>query len=263
MYRGNRLLDRLPADVIARLQPHFELVELLHGQVVHRPGEEIRYLYFPLTCVISVTLEMIDGTTVETSALGSREVVGINALMGGRETTHTRYIVQVPGDALRVAAGPLKAEFDRNTELHFILLKYMQAMIAHISQNVGCNSNHPISNRCARWLLETCDRVRSDSFELTHEFLGQTLGASRVSVSRAMAEFKEAGIIAYSRGRINILDRSALKSFSRECYSVLRAENERLLGPFPSYTTNGNSSVPIALAGIAAKQNGRKERITV
>jgi CRP-like cAMP-binding protein len=231
MHTGNRLLDRLPSEVIARLKPDFTPVSLALHQVVHRPGEEIKFLYFPLTCMISVTVTMSDGRTVETGAVGSREVVGINAFMGGRATTQTEYIIQIPGEALKILAAPIIEEFDRNTSLRTALLKYTQAMIAQISQNVGCNRLHEVQSRCARWLMEVRDRMNSDSFGLTQEFIAEMLGTSRVTVSHSMSELKELGTIDYSRGHVEILDYSALEECSCECYFLLQEEYDRLLGP--------------------------------
>ena len=91
MLRGNKILARLPAEVRANLEPAFERVTLPLHLVILRPGEEIEHLYFPVTCMISITITMSDGKTVEAGAVGSREVVGINAFMGGRETTQTEY----------------------------------------------------------------------------------------------------------------------------------------------------------------------------
>ncbi|MFL6373493.1 MAG: Crp/Fnr family transcriptional regulator [Pyrinomonadaceae bacterium] len=230
MSTGNILLDRMPASVLTRLGPSLESVTLRTHDVIHRPGEAIRSLYFPVTCMISITVTMCSGSTIETGAVGSREVAGINAFMGGRETTQTEYIVQLPGEAIRISAEPLKVEFDRNTEFRAILLKYTQAMIAQISQNVACNRLHHIETRCARWLLEVRDRVREDRFLLTQEFIAEMLGASRVSVSQAMAELKAASIIDYSRGYVGLRDIPALEKRSCECYFVLRDEYDRLLG---------------------------------
>jgi len=93
-------------------------------------------------------------------AVGSR---GYQRLHGGRETTQTEYIVQLPGDAMKIAADPLKTEFNRNTEMRDLMLKYTQALIAQISQNAACNRLHDMDQRCARWLLEVHDRVESDN----------------------------------------------------------------------------------------------------
>ena len=202
---------------------------MANKQIVHKPGEEIRFLYFPLTCMISVTVT-IGGKTIEAGAVGSREVAGINAFMGGRETTETEYIVQVPGEALRIAAAPIKAEFDSNAEVRSVMLKYTQALIAHISRNVGCNRVHDLDQRCARWLLEVSDRVQEVEFDLTQEFISQMLGVTRSSITRTTVVLKEKKIIDYSRSNIRLLDLQALEAQSCECYFALRDEYDRLLG---------------------------------
>ncbi|HUQ33144.1 MAG TPA: Crp/Fnr family transcriptional regulator [Pyrinomonadaceae bacterium] len=230
MANKNLLLACLPRDVYARIEPDLKPVSLPQSQVLHRPGEEIRDLYFPTTCMISITITMGEGQTVEAGAIGNREVVGINAFMGGCETTQTEYIVQIPGDALRIDAAPLKEEFNRNTEMRDVMLKYTQAMIAQISQNVGCNRIHALDERCARWLLEVRECVESDEFPLTHEFISEMLGVRRAGVTEAALGLKERGLINYSRGHIQIIDIQGLEAASCECYQVLKDEYDRLLG---------------------------------
>ena len=230
MKTANRLLDSLPAGVLDRLSPYLEEVHIPRNHIVHRPGDEITFLYFPTTCMISITITMLDGSTVEAGAVGSREVVGINAFMGGSETTQTEYIGQVGGDALRIAAAPMKEEFDLNTEFRSVMLKYTQAMVAQISQNVACNRVHQLDQRCARWLLEVRDRIGSDRFELTQEFIAEMLGVSRVTVSQAMSDLKRDGVIDYARGHVSLHDLPTLEARSCECYSVLQREYGRLLG---------------------------------
>ena len=170
------ILDRPLPQAYERLVPDLEEVCIDLHQIVHSPGEEIKHLYFPVDCMISITVTMSDGRTVEAGAAGSREVVGINAFMGGNETTQTEYIGQLAGKAIKIAAQPLKDEFDRNNSLRTLLLHYTQAYIAQISQNAACNRVHSLEERCARWLLEVRDRVSRDEFGLTQEFLSQMLG---------------------------------------------------------------------------------------
>lgn len=93
---------------------------------------------------------MNDGTTAETGVVGNREVLGVNAFMGGRETTQTQYIVQIAGSAIKVDATLLRDEFERNQELRNLLLRYTQALIAQISQTTACNSLHSLEKRLAR-----------------------------------------------------------------------------------------------------------------
>jgi CRP-like cAMP-binding protein len=229
----NLLLAHLPREVYDRIQPDLSLVSLARGEVIHSPGQPIRDLYFPVSCMISITITMTDGRTVEAGAIGRREVLGINAFMGGRETTQTEYVVQLPGDALKIAAEPLKTEFNRNTEMRDVMAKFTQAFIAHISQNVACNRLHDIDQRCARWLLEVRDRTDSDTFPLTHEFIAEMLGVRRAGVTEAAQRLKERRVIEYNRGQIEIADVEALESLSCECYKVLQEEYDRLLGAIP------------------------------
>lgn len=229
----NLLLASLPRDVYGRIEPDLKLHSLAHGQVLHRPGEDIHDLYFPTTCMISITVTMGEGQTVEAGAIGRREVVGINAFMGGRETTQTEYVVQIPGDALRIAAAPLKEEFNRNTQMRDVMLKYTQAMIAQISQNVACNRLHGIDERCARWLLEVRERVESDEFPLTQELIAEMLGVRRAGVTESAGRLKERGLIDYTRGHIHVIDAQGLEAASCDCYMILKEEYDRLLGRKP------------------------------
>jgi CRP-like cAMP-binding protein len=226
----NLLLACLPSDAYARIEPDLKTVSLPRGEVLHRPGEEIRDVYFPTTCLISITITMSEGRTAETGAVGRREVVGINAFMGGRERTQTEYIVQAPGEALRIAADPLKEEFDRNKGLRDVMLKYTQAMIAQLSQNVGCNRLHAIDERCARWLLEVRERIESDELLVTQEFISEMLGVRRAGITEVMGRLKERGLIDYSRGHVQVIDARGLEAASCECYRVLKEEYDRLLG---------------------------------
>ena len=225
----NVLLTRLPPEVLKRVQTDLKLVSLKRGIVIHNPGQYIEHLFFPMTCMVSVTVKMNNGQIIEAGAVGRREVVGINAFMGGRETTQTEYTVQIPGDAMKIASGPLKVEFNRNTQMRDVMLKYTQAFIAQMTQNVACNRLHSMSERCARWLLEVRDRVGADEFSLTHDCIAEMLGVRRASVSEASMQLKKAGIIDYDRGRIRITDAKALEKTSCECYMALKQEYDRLL----------------------------------
>jgi len=226
----NRLLAAVPSDADAAIAPHLERLSLERGTVLHKRGETIRHLYFPVGCLISVTLTMRDDRTVETGVVGRRDVVGINAFMGGSETTQTEYMIQVRGEAIRVPADTIREEFDRNQDLRSVLLKYTQAMIAQISQSVGCNRLHSVRQRYARWLLETRDRVASDDFDLTHAFIAQMLGVRRAGVTEVTGQFAREGIVESERGHTRIVNLPALEAASCECYQVVKEEYDRLLG---------------------------------
>jgi CRP-like cAMP-binding protein len=226
----NRLLAALPDEAYDRIEPNLERISLKNGIVLHKPGEEIRDLYFPIDCLISITVTMQDGRIVETGVVGSREVVGINAFMGGRETTQTEYIVQVAGDALRIDAAPLREAFDRDKKVRDVFLKLTQAMIAQVSQTAACNSLHLLEKRYARWLLEVQDRIQSDELRLTHEFMSEMLGVRRAGITELAGKFERDGLTKEGYRWTRIIDRDRLEAASCECYAVLRDEYERLLG---------------------------------
>ena len=227
----NVLLDALPRDLHSALEPQFQQVTIPRGTVLHEPGSTIRHLYFPLTCIVSIVITTRDGKTVETGIAGNREMVGVNAFMGGAETTQTRYVVQIPGDAIQVPSAPLLEAFDTNKDVRDILLKYTQAMIAQISQNAVCNRLHAVKARYARWLLELRERIQSDDLRLTHEYAAEMLGVRRASVTETSLEFEREGLITVSRGLIRIADGAGLERAACECYEVLKTEHDRLLGP--------------------------------
>jgi CRP-like cAMP-binding protein len=198
--------------------------------MLHHPGEPIEDLYFPIDCVISITITMNDGRTAETGIVGKREVIGVNAFMGGSETTQTTYIVQVAGTAFKIDARPLLEEFDRNKDLRDVLLPYTQAFIAKISQTTACNRLHTLEQRLARWLLEVQDRVESNELRLTQEFISDMLGVRRAGVTQAAQKLQDSGLIQYTRGQVNILDLPRLEAGACECFRTVRDEYDRLLG---------------------------------
>jgi CRP-like cAMP-binding protein len=151
----NQLLNMLSPEVFDRLAPHLVQVSLAQGEIVHAPNEPLIHLYFPLDCLFSVVITMQNGATAEVGMVGSREVLGINAVMGDNETTQTTYVVQVAGSALKIHAAILREELNRGGELHDLLLRYMQAFLAQVSQTAACNALHVLEQRLARWLLET------------------------------------------------------------------------------------------------------------
>lgn len=227
----NRLLVALPAETMARWKPYLRTVVLSHGQVLHRADQPIAEVYFALDCMISITVTTLAGRTAEAGAVGSREMVGINAFMGGNETNQTEYVAQIAGSAVVMPTQPLLDEFDRVKAVRDVLLRYTQAYIAHLSQNVACNRLHPIDQRLARWLLECRDRLRADELAITHEFLAQMLGVRRAGVTETSGKLQARGLIKAGRKRVRILNPETLERASCECYRVTRDEYDRLLGP--------------------------------
>lgn len=226
----NRLLALLPAEVYERLAPHLELVSLTNHQSIYDVNEPVSYVYFPHHSLISLITSMEDGSTIEVSLVGREGMAGILTILGGKTKAHQAY-VQVPGQAMRMSAATLKAEFDRGGPLQSVLLRYCQALFSQAAQSIACNRFHSTEQRLARWLLLVRDCMQSDTFLLTQEFIGEMLGVPRSSVTVAAGNLSQAGIIRYTRGRITILDGEALETCSCECYGAIQREFAHLLGP--------------------------------
>ena len=74
----------------------------------------------------------------------------------------------------------------------------------------------------------THDRMASDEFPLTQEFLAMMLGVHRPTVTVVLRALQQDGLISSRYGHIKILQRKRLEAAACECYSVIRAHFARL-----------------------------------
>ncbi|HYX15174.1 MAG TPA: Crp/Fnr family transcriptional regulator [Nostoc sp.] len=233
---ANYLLAVLPAVDYERLVPHLKLVPLPLRKVLYEPGEPITKVYFPNKAVVSIITTMEDGSTVEVGLVSNEGMVGMPIILGDDTTTTTAF-VQIAGVGMQMDADILRSEFNRGGAIQSLLLRYVQGMYTQIAQGVACNRLHKLETRLARWLLTVSDRLESEEFPLTQEFISQMLGVRRPGVTEAANILSEAGIISYHRGQINILNREALEKISCECYQIIEDEYVRLLGNKPNKRT--------------------------
>jgi CRP-like cAMP-binding protein len=225
----NRLLALLPPSERALIDRHLERVQGESGEVLAEPGAAFRYVYFPETCVISVVNPTDEGV-VEVGTVGNEGMAGLTVFLDGGALP-SRTIVQVPGMMQRMRASAFNDSASVQPAMRQLLLRYTHAFLVQVQQTASCNRMHAIEHRCARWLLMTHDRVGgSDSFMLTHEFLAVMLGVRRAGVTVAAGVLQRLGIIAYSRGKITVLDRAGLEQASCECYAIVRTHFEKILG---------------------------------
>jgi CRP-like cAMP-binding protein len=229
--RGNRLLDTLSAEDRADLAPHLELERLELKDLLFEQGKPFDHVYFPVTAVASLLNLMEDTSGVEIATVGNEGLIGL-PVSWGISVLNPRELVQaqVPGDTLLMDADTFVEKLSGHGSFNGIVQRYTQAFVSQIGQQVACNGLHSIEERCARWLLLTNDRVGSDEFPLTQEFLAQMLGVRRPSVTVVAGILQQAGFIRFRRGRIHITDRQGLESAACECYRVLREVFDRLLG---------------------------------
>jgi CRP-like cAMP-binding protein len=225
----NRLLSALSSADYQRLAPHLELVRLEMKHVAYEPEQPIEYAYFPLTGLSSMVTIMKGGKTIEVATIGNEGMIGLPLFFGVDRTAGKAY-TQVPGDSLRIKADVFQKEVSRQRGLAKMLQLYTQALMVQISQGMACNGIHRIEQRTARWLLMTHDRVAAERFPLSQEVLSQMLGVRRAGVNEVATKFRKAGLIRYTRGVVEIVDRAGLEAASCECYGVIQAEFVRLLG---------------------------------
>ena len=225
----NHLLAELPDEEFARLEPFLELSAVSPGDVVASPGQTIDHAYFPLSGMISVVALFAEGLGVEVATIGNEGMIGLPIFLGA-DSSPFHVMWQLAGETLRIRAEDFLPAVAEGTRLHKVVTTYSQAYFVHTAQNAACNGLHPVSQRAARWLLATQDRAQSDEFFLTQEFLAFMLGVTRQSVSIAVGELQESGLIIYHRGHMQILDRKRLEAASCDCYQIVQREFLRLLG---------------------------------
>jgi CRP-like cAMP-binding protein len=227
--RRNRLLELLNAHDFDRLRPHLEEVPFDYRLPLYQANKPIHFVYFPITGVASVVTTMSDGREAEVGTIGNEGMVGLPVVLGDNLASTSVY-VQVPGAGMRLAASAFRTALEQSSTMRLVMQNYAQVMFNQVAQSAACAHFHHIEQRCCRWLLMTHDRVQSETFLLTQEFLGMMLGVRRTSVTLAANSLKKKKLIEYSRGHVTILDRAGLERHSCECYGVTKREFDRLLG---------------------------------
>jgi CRP-like cAMP-binding protein len=198
-------------------------------QTLLEPLEPLRYVWFPETCVVSLSVALEQGETCEAGIIGADGVVGYEAFLGN-DLALSRHVVQVAGRALQLPVKTALSTFTSNAAFHDVLMHYVSALHAETLQSVACHGLHPGRLRLARFLLQIQDRTHgSPVINMTHEMLANALGVQRTTVTAAAMELHQEGLIAYRRGRIAILDRAGLELAACECYGAIRANFDRLL----------------------------------
>jgi len=225
---GNRILAALPAEQFARLQQHLSMVSLERDKVLYITGDEIRYVYFPTGGLVSLLSTTETGSTVEAAMVGNEGIIGLPVILKNKMIPF-EVTVQTQTDAFRIKAEDLQEEFDRGEALHELILRYLNLLIAEITQSALCHRFHTVEEALGRWLLLAQDRLHTDSLNLTQEIISHALGVPRTGVTMAAGSLQRAGLIRYSRGKIAIVDRARLEANSCECFRIIRDELSHFL----------------------------------
>lgn len=224
----NHLLAHVPKADWERWQDKLELVELQVGENVFEVGHPLMYAYFPTTSIISITRILLNGESIEVGMIGSEGVAGASTLLGNGMAAN-RGVVLRSGSAYRLCGSWMKDEHERSPHLMRMMLLFTQALITQLSQVGACNCYHPVEQRLSRWLLLYTDRAERTPIKCTQEQIANTLGVRRERLAKAAIALQQKGLIRYSRGTIDLLNRAALEAHTCECYGVIKIAYEALI----------------------------------
>lgn len=225
---GNHLVAALCAADGPRWTRELEWTDMPLGTVLYESGSTMDYVYFPVTSIVSLLYITEAGASSEIAVVGNEGVVGVSLFMGGGSTP-SRGVVQCAGEGFRMPAKTLQSSFDGSPQVQRLLLKYTQSLITQMSQTAVCNRHHSLEAQLCKRLLLSLDRLSSNAMMMTQELIANMLGVRREGVSVAAFKLQRDGVIRYSRGCIEVLDRPGLESRACECYGVVKRECTRLL----------------------------------
>jgi CRP-like cAMP-binding protein len=224
---GNLLLDALSVDERALVLTDALTRPIEVGTTLFFPGDAIGYVPFPTSGTLSMLAHPNDADPVEAATIGREGAGALHSALGSRRATQ-ELVCQVDGEMITVGIERFVKQANEG-QLQDLVYGYLEAMVVQISLSAACNAVHHLNQRCARWLLQTHDRVDSDTFGLTQEYLGVMLGVQRPSVSIAQRTLQAAGCISFRRGSITVTDREALEAAACPCYEMIRTEYSRLV----------------------------------
>jgi CRP-like cAMP-binding protein len=222
----NEILLGLPGKELDAILPQLTFVDLRTHDVLHEPGEPIKFGYFLNKGMISILTVLTEGKSVEVGLTGKDGFVGLPLLVGF-SSGPTQAVVQVAGNAFRIGARGMAQTVRQSPVLANRLQRYVQVLAMQGTQVAACNRLHEVDERLARWLLMCQDRIGSSFVPLTQEFLAHMLGTRRASVTVAAGILQKAGLITYSRGHVNIVDRTRLEGATCECYAIMQQQGQR------------------------------------
>lgn len=221
MRSKNAVLSALADEDYDRIVGKMEFTKLALGKVLYQSGGLIKKVYFPESGLVSLVRKMKEKVTIEVGIIGNDGMVGIPVALGDNRAFEDT-IVQMAGGGMQMSAFDLREELKRDqSSLLALLLSFTRGLMKQVAQTAACNRLHTIEQRLSRWMLMCRDRMESDELLLTQEFISNMLGTRREGVSIAATVLQRQGLINYSRGHINILDRNGLEKFSCECHQAI------------------------------------------
>ena len=242
--RRNDILAALPILDYANFCDDLESVDLLSGQVIDEPGTSFGFVYFPVTCTVSLVSSTQDGEMSELAITGREGLVGVASVLGMPTMNH-RAMVMCAGQAYRMPAHAFESAIAQSETFRRLTLRYVQALMTQMAQSIVCSRHHSVLQRLSFWLLFNQDRAASDELKVTHEVIAHMLGVRRESITQAAGLLQTSGWIRTSRGKIQIENPIGLRGRACECYGLMNTEYARLNQPMlPSLKAMNVGSTP-------------------
>jgi CRP-like cAMP-binding protein len=229
MPRANAILNAISPGDSAALRPHLRTVHLESKNVLFQAGDKIETVYFPTDAVISLVIGLSTGEVTESAMVGNDGLVGASSALDGKIAINSA-VVQLPGEAMVCDANAFKGAVLQSETFISIIIRHEQTVFAQAQQSTACMANHEIEARLCRWLLRASDLSGSQHLPFTQEFLAEMLGVRRTSVTTVAHSLQRAGMIKYSRGKIQIMDVEGLQECACECYETVKDQYQQLLG---------------------------------
>jgi CRP-like cAMP-binding protein len=237
---SNRLLLSLPPRNLKQLASKVEFIRCEQHQILLDVDASIDHVFFPNSGVISVVAVYADGNIIEMATIGREGFAGVQAFFGARRSS-ARLLVQIPGSAAKMPRATFDRAMKSMPSFRGKMLAYVQAFLEQVPVSAACNGRHSLKERLARWLLMMRDRSDADVMPITQDLLAELLGVQRPSLTHAVAELEQAGLILRGRRQITILDREGLTKASCECYRLVR---ERTAFHLPQSYVDGGVILP-------------------
>ena len=226
---SNHFLDSLEGRDLDRLAPRLAEVQLERNQLLDEAGKPVAFIYLPIDSILSVLTVMTDGAQVESRTIGRESGYGLLQALGA-PISYERTLCQVGGRTWRLPIGVLREAANASAAIREAIVRHAQATLLQAAQSTACNTLHRAEHRLCRWLLLTQDRLDSDVLPLTQEHLAIMLGVQRTTITAVASSLQEREVIAYTRGKIRVLDRPALEECACECYDAIRMGTAKMLG---------------------------------
>ncbi len=214
------MIYQLKDEKYAKLLDSFQLVGLDSGQLIFGPLENIQFVYFPVTVIIAMQIDISDGTSADIVLIGKEGMVG-SGVMGGNQN-FSRARVQFSGLAYKLPLDIFKSELAQDPAFLKNWMAATRHMILQIAMPTVCSSRHSIEQQLIRWLMNTLDKTQGSVLQITHQEMASILGIRRESVTLTAGKLSQEGLIETSRGQIKVLDRTQLEARACECYGVMK-----------------------------------------